>query len=573
MTKSRKQSLGLWALSFAIVFAILFWLIYASSLSSQIETETYDAGDPEIATLSDFTHNLMIEKPGKFASSQDIVVTSQANWKVSQIYFKEGQEVKWWQPVIALSDTIASYKLQVDNAKNTLDRAILTKQQTELTIKQQIESAKNAYENAQKAFELAKKSSDISVRQVKNSVSTADSSVDTLRNNFLNLKKWTLNYLDTVIDTSDALLWVSQYYEDNLDKWIEVYVWAKDSTKKEQAKQQLRDLYKARDEIKDLADIPADVDQLQSSVNKLDDVYNQISKFWSTMVEVMRNSIASDGSLSQATIDKYISTFQSFEASAWRANLTTFKNNVDSQISWSWTLAQENANLTLEDTINKTENALFQAEIGLKNAKIAYDTVLDNKDVQLAILDNAIVAAKIGYESALTQYNKLSVRSPVTWIIWDILIAEGQEVWAGTQMFKVSGVKKQQIEVYITADEYQYIQSDKPVEVIYQNNSLTWTIDSISTVADRTNLFKATIQLDSDVSLLWDIAKVKFPIKVSENTILPLDLVKILNDNQWEVKIWSWNNTEWLTIDIKKVWWNFVELKEALPGTTKLVVW
>ena len=573
MTKSKKQSLGLWALSFAIVFAILFWLIYASSLSTQIETETYDAGDPEIATLSDFTHNLMIEKPGKFASSQDIVVTSQANWKVSQIYFKEGQEVKWWQPVIALSDTIASYKLQVDNAKNTLDRAILTKQQTELTIKQQIESAKNAYENAQKAFELAKKSSDISVRQVKNSVSTADSSVDTLRNNFLNLKKWTLNYLDTVIDTSDALLWVSQYYEDNLDKWIEVYVWAKDSTKKEQAKQQLRDLYKARDEIKALADIPADVDQLQSSVNKLDDVYNQISKFWSTMVEVMRNSIASDGSLSQATIDKYISTFQSFEASAWRANLTTFKNNVDSQISWSWTLAQENANLTLEDTINKTENALFQAEIGLKNAKIAYDTVLDNKDVQLAILDNAIVAAKIGYESALTQYNKLSVRSPVTWIIWDILIAEGQEVWAGTQMFKVSGVKKQQIEVYITADEYQYIQSDKPVEVIYQNNNLTWTIDSISTVADRTNLFKATIQLDSDVSLLWDIAKVKFPIKVSENTILPLDLVKILNDNQWEVKIWSWNNTEWLTIDIKKVWWNFVELKEALPGTTKLVVW
>jgi len=578
MTKSRKQSLGLWALSFAIVFAILFWLIYASSLSTQIETETYDTGNPEIATLSDFTHNLMIEKPGKFASSQDIVVTSQANWKVSQIYFKEGQEVKWWQPVIALSDTIASYKLQVDNAKNSLDRAILTKQQTELTINQQIESSKNAYENAQKAFELAKKSSEISVKQVRNSVSTADSSIDTLRNSFLALKKSTLNYMDTVIDTSDALLWVSQYYEDNLDKWIEVYVGAKDSTKKEQAKQQLRDLYTARDEIKALDDIPADINTLKNSVLKLDSAAEQISKFWGTMVEVMRNSIASDGSLSQATIDKYISTFQWFEAtSAWSTNLrwtiTSFKSQVDAQISWSWTLAQENANLTLEDTINKTENALFQAEIGLKNAKIAYDTVLDNKDVQLAILDNAIVAAKIGYESALTQYNKLSVRSPVTWIIWEILTTEGQEVWAGTQMFKVSGVKKQQIEVYITADEYQYIQSDKPVEVIYQNNSLTWTIDSISTVADRTNLFKATIQLDSDVSLLWDIAKVKFPIKVSENTVLPLDLVKILNDNQWEVKIWSWNNTEWLTIDIKKVWWNFVELKEALPGTTKLVVW
>ena len=274
----------------------------------------------------------------------------------------------------------------------------------------------------------------------------------------------------------------------------------------------------------------------------------------------------------------YISTFQWFEATsaAWGTNLrwtiTSFKSQVDAQISWSWTLAQENANLTLEDTINKTENALFQAEIGLKNAKIAYDTVLDNKDVQLAILDNAIVSAKIGYESALTQYNKLSVRSPVTWIIWEILTTEWQEVWAGTQMFKVSGIKKQQIEVYITSDEYQYIQSDKPVEVVYQEKVLTWNIDSISTVADRTNLFKATIQLNSDVSLLWDIAKVRFPIKVVDNTILPLDLVKILNDNEWEVKIWSWDTTEWLTIEIKKVWWNFVELKEELPWDTQIIV-
>ena len=573
MTKATKQSLSIWAWSFAIVFVVLFWLIYASSLSQQIETDTYEAKDPEIATLSDFSHKLMIEKPGKFASSQDIVVTSQANWKVSNIYFKEWQEVKWWQPVIALSDTIASYKLQVDNAKNSLDRAILTKQQTELTINQQIESSKNAYENAQKAFELAKKSSDISVKQVKNAVSTADSSIDTLRNNFLALKNGTINYMDTVIDTSDALLWVTQYYEDNLDKGVEVYVWAKDASKKESAKQQLRDLYTTRDALKALADVPADIDELKNSVNKLDAAYEDVSKFWSTMVEVMRNSIASEGSLSQTTIDKYISTFQTFEASAWRANVKTFKSNVDAQISWSWTLAQENANLTLEDTINKTENALFQAEIALKNAKIAYDTVLDNKDVQLAILDNAIVSAKIGYESALTQYNKLSVRSPVTGIIWEVLVAEWQEVWAGTQMFKVSGNKKQQIEVYITADEYQYIQSDKPVEVVYQDSTYTWNIDSISTVADRTNLFKATIQLNSDVSLLWDIAKVKFPIKVLENTILPLDLVKILNDNQWEVKIWSWNKTEWLTIDIKKVWWNFVELKKALPWDTKLIVW
>jgi hypothetical protein len=71
---------------------------------------------------------------------------------------------------------------------------------------------------------------------------------------------------------------------------------------------------------------------------------------------------------------------------------------------------------------------------------------------------------------------------------------------------------------------------------------------------------------------LWDIAKVKFPIKLEENTILPLDLVKILNDNQWEVKVWEWWETKWRTVDIKRVWWNFVELKEALPWSLKLVI-
>jgi nitrogen regulatory protein PII len=118
-------------------------------------------------------------------------------------------------------------------------------------------------------------------------------------------------------------------------------------------------------------------------------------------------------------------------------------------------------------------------------------------------------------------------------VIGEILVSEWQDVWAWTQIFKVSGTKKQQIEVYITSDEYQYLQDDKPVEVVYQDKILTWNIDAISTVADKTNLFKATIQMDTDISLLWDIAKVRFPIKIQENTLLPLDQVKILNDNEW----------------------------------------
>jgi hypothetical protein len=38
-------------------------------------------------------------------------------------------------------------------------------------------------------------------------------------------------------------------------------------------------LYTTRDAIKALADVPADIDELKSSVDKLDSAYEEVSKF------------------------------------------------------------------------------------------------------------------------------------------------------------------------------------------------------------------------------------------------------------------------------------------------------
>lgn len=180
--------------------------------------------------------------------------------------------------------------------------------------------------------------------------------------------------------------------------------------------------------------------------------------------------------------------------------------------------------------------------------------MLANKEVQLDLLGNAIVDAKIAYESALIQYNKLEVRSPVSGVIGDVMVSEGQEIGMGTQIFKVSGTKKQQIEVYLSADEYQYLQDKEPVQVSYQDQLLTGLIDAVSTVADKTNLFKATIQLSADIPLLGDVAKVSFPIKISESAILPLEQVKILNDNEGEISILRSGKVEAFPVKIKRVW-------------------
>ncbi len=560
---------------FLTVFLVLFALLVFSEKKAIQEASTQTGAIPQTKTLADVTHQLMLEKPGKIVSTQDILVTAQANGKVAKILAKAGDSVKGGQPIVQLADTVASYKLQVERAKNGLDRALLMKEQTELTLNQQLQQSENAYKTAQQAFEHAKKMSETAIKQAGLGLTTAESQFDALKNSFQMQKIALLNVLDAVVESADALLGVTDYYEEQL-KGKEIYLGAKDQTQKNLAKESLRALYTTREELKKLSDIPQDASMLMTGTNLLNSSYEKMISFAGLMVEVLRNSIASQGTLGEAEINKHIQTFQTFQSGVGvqqaRSAFVAYFNQVNAQLNGTSTLNQENAELSYQNTLANTENSLFQAEIALKNARINYETLLANKELQLDLLGNAIVDAKIAYESALIQYNKLEVRSPVSGVIGDIMVSEGQEIGMGTQIFKVSGTKKQQIEVYLSADEYQYIQDKEPVQVSYQDQLLTGLIDAVSTVADKTNLFKATIQLSADIPLLGDVAKVSFPIKISESAILPLEQVKILNDNEGEISILRSGKVEAFPVKIKRVWGSFVELKEALPADLELVL-
>lgn len=575
ITREVLKQCGIWWGSFFLVFCLVFALMYFGSKEKVQEEKDVITGTWTTKTLAEFSHQLTLEKPGTIASTQDIQVTAQANGKVVRIRAKEWDMVKGGQPIVNLSDTIASYKLQTERAKNWLDRAILTKTQTETSLNQQIQQAENAYKQAQQAFEYAQKTSDTAVRKAGLGLSGAESQFEALKKNFLSQKIALVNFMNTVIDSSDSLLGVTEYYEDQLGA-KEIYVGAKDLSQKFGARESLRELYTLRDEINTLSDTPKDGKMLMQFTQSLDNGYLKTIEFSRVMQEVMKNSISSDWTLSDAELNKQVQLFQAYQVGPAtqqvRAAFIAYSNQVEGQLNGSSTMQREEANLNYENTVNSVQNSLFNAEIALKNAKVNYETLIVNKDTQLNLLWNAIVDAKLAYESALIQYNKLSVRSPVSGVIGEILVREGQEVGMGTPIFKVSWTKKQQIEVYLTAEEYQYVQEALPVQILYQGQSLTGKIDAMSTVADKTNLFKATIQLEKEVPLVGDVAKVIFPIKVLENTLLPLEKVKILNENEGTIAVLSGDKVEDFPIKIKRVWWSFVECKETLPGELTLVM-
>lgn len=578
MTDLSSQKVKNWLFrigGFFLLFAIFFALFFSLQPAQEGNPSPSSPSLPKTVLLSDISSDLTLEKPWVIVSSQDILVTAQANGKVARLAAKEGDVVKGGQPVVELSDTIASYKLQAERAKNWLDRAILIKEQTELTLQQQLKQAENAYKTAEKAFQTAQKISENTIKQASLGLSWAESQFDALKKSFFNQKIALINFMNSVLDASDALFGVTSFYEDQL-RGQEIYVWAKDLNQKNQTRDALKALYSLRDSLQKIPEIPTEGIELNDTLDQLSDGYEKTISFVTMMITVLKNSISSEWTFGESERNKQLQLFQNFESwpqtQQMRAAFIAYRNQVNAQLNGESTLAQENAELSYQTTLENAENSLFSAEIAFKNTKINYETLLSNKDIQLNLLSNAIADAKIAYESALIQYNKLEVRSPVSGIVGEVLVSEWQEVWIGTPIFKVSGTKKQQIEVYLTADEYQIIQEDLPVQIEYQGQLLTGTIDAMSPIADKTNLFKAVLLLEKEVPLVGDIAKVGFMINVAKNTLLPLEKIKILNDNEGTVQILSGENIEELPVKIKKVWGNIVELAVPISWDSNLIL-
>lgn len=195
------------------------------------------------------------------------------------------------------------------------------KEQTELTLDQQLQQAENAYKTAQQSFEYAQKISETAIKQAGLGLTTAESQFDALKNTFQMQKIALLNILDSVVESADALLGVTEYYENQINAWNnaqgkvwERYLGANDLQQKVNAEKELRALYTLRDEIKALEEIPQTGDQLIVSVKLLDSGYQNILSFSTLMVKVLKSSDFMEDGIGEVTLNKHIQTFQTFQS-------------------------------------------------------------------------------------------------------------------------------------------------------------------------------------------------------------------------------------------------------------------
>lgn len=189
---------------------------------------------------------VVVEKTASLLDQQVITVTAQAAGRVSAVPGQEGENVLSGQPIVQLADTVASYALQAERAKNNLERAIAQESQTRLSLEDAIVSAEAGVVQAAEALRLAQTSSSLSLKGQELSVEQAriatENQLSAIQLSFASEYTSLTNLLVDVLDRGDSILGVTNQYRSANDDF-EILLGAKDSQSKAIAENQLYKLY------------------------------------------------------------------------------------------------------------------------------------------------------------------------------------------------------------------------------------------------------------------------------------------------------------------------------------------
>lgn len=125
------------------------------------------------------------------------------------------------QPIIQLADSVASYGLQVQRAKNNLDRASAQEQQTRLSLEDAIISAEAGVVQASEALRVAQSNRELNVKgqtlAVDQSRISTENQLRTIQISYASEHTSLRNLLVDVLDRGDSLLGVTVKYRSAND--------------------------------------------------------------------------------------------------------------------------------------------------------------------------------------------------------------------------------------------------------------------------------------------------------------------------------------------------------------------
>ncbi len=534
-----------------------------------------------------------------------------------------------------LSDTYGTYNSMLQKAKINLDSSRINYDSTKINLEKNITDVKTNldklntdYQNALNDSTLTYESinenitetnledttskASMSLEKANKDLEKAKFDLENLKRNNNQTKIWfqssTKNIIlslskstSDIILSADKLLWVTNEYKNQNDDF-EIYLWAKNSSLKNNVENELLKLFSLKKEIETLKNTEITESNLLEILQKTYDYHLILDNFIVLIKDVLNNSIATT-TFTQATIDWQNATFGWYQSVIqWNlSGLTSLKTQIEaffasyknSELSVEKSIdiatrqieilkkdlqtAQDNAKRNLSKTEIAVNSNLLTLETAIKNTKATLDNLETTKSNTLKNLENQLNQAQLSFNDALSEVAKLQIKAPISWKMWKVNVSIWQDVSMWTQLFNIiSWDLKQEVNIGLTLEELKYTKLFDKVQVIHNWEKVEWTISTISSSAWANLLYNVKIILDKSIGQTWELVTVIFINKennkdINESLFIPVNIVEVIWNWSWNLYLFSENKVVKKQIEIWKVIDWKIELKTRLNNDEKII--
>lgn len=369
-------------------------------------------------------------------------------WTITKVNFKAWDTIKKWETIAEIDnsdayDTIEEAKISLENseisleqlyegpdetnilqsknsitsAENSLELAKIEFENLKVTQKnsldkllENIETSKKELESSNSSLELAKSDLEILKKEKDNSLSNTNTSKSTTITNIEdNFKNYLLD-LESIIEESDYIMWVTQENKDKNDDF-ENYLWIEDWVSKSNAKTNLLKLISSYSEIEkqvNLYDESWDREKIITILNSFIEIYTLAYNTSDFIYKTADASIVSSGALTQSEIDSMKNT-TSLNRTATLSKITSIKSSISTLNTLTDTdlVSESNSNsiASKEESIKNSVLSIEKQELSIKNAIKTYDetvssysATINSKQKDLDSKTRAVEIAKMNYD-------------------------------------------------------------------------------------------------------------------------------------------------------------------------------
>jgi len=572
-----------------------------------------------------------LEKSSKIEASSEIILNTEASWKVESISIKEWDKVSKWQWLVFMSDNSLTLNTAYKQSILNLEQARIAYKNSKLSLDKNVEDAETNIQKLRVNFENTKKTLEQDLRQAKDNLDNSDlnnanskSSLDIEKINnsiekmefeyktqqksnqdkidsfilSLNKEKDTLrNQIVNAVDLWDNLFNIKN---PNVKPKFYDYIWASDSRKRDNAEFAIKKLMDFDKDVLEKSTLKKQ-EEIDKFIKNLDEGYNTLKEFLDNVLDALNASLSgltwfpeTERTAYTGRVNWYISAYQwnytwfvTLKTSI-TSFLNTYKDTEESTlkqidlakkdlditkkaINSGWVSSQttyEKVRISTADTISNLEIQLKSAESTLENLKKTRDVTLENAM-------NTIKNAELSVEKSSNEVSKLVVTSPIIGQVAEVYVTVWQTYSPWSKAIKILSTNKSELDVYVTSDDLWRINIWDKVHIEYRWEKYEWEVFSKSNLANETLNYKVKVSLNKNINLVWWVANVSFSVK-AKHPLFDINAVKVLHseDNKklWTVNIFKDGKIEITQVELWDVYGKFIEIKTQLSADTELIL-